>query len=551
MSRSFADTMDDAAAVRLFAEQGDPRAFELIARRYGAMVLATCRRVLVNESDAEDAAQETFFKLTQNASGVRSNVAAWLHAAAHGTSVDAVRRGAARRRAERLAADGGASDPAAMTWREMEGLIDAALEELGEADRELIVSRFLSGRTQRDLASAAGVAEGTMSRRVDRSLGRLRAVLVRRGCVVAGPLGAALLVGGAQAAKAGLPTALAAGLGKAGLSGLVSTGSGGVGLIGAACVGLVGVGLVSVVGAGLIGLFSTGGLGAPAFSAGAGSSGVGSGGSFRGVTTRAAGVIEPGPDRLDKEIGPFVMMSATETAFGDRGIRIGGRRITVNYGTTEEGEPRRATLRIEREEATDDGVLLTTRVERITPIDDAWSRYGVGRLIPIEASLDTFGRLVLAPQESPNGETVQIGRNEPRFFGVRPPKGWEEYGQIPEDAGRWGLEGPWTEAERIQVRMNGREIRFGGENWTFANYRIVEWERREGYSRVMSVNAGGRDPRQIGTRFRLLLREEPESAGGGYTVAYFPPGAAGDRWPTSFEFDENNPVHVVRIGGGS
>ena len=57
MTRNFAETMDDAAAVRLFAEHGDPRAFELLARRYGAMVLATCRRVLVNESDAEDAAQ--------------------------------------------------------------------------------------------------------------------------------------------------------------------------------------------------------------------------------------------------------------------------------------------------------------------------------------------------------------------------------------------------------------------------------------------------------------------------------------------------------------
>jgi hypothetical protein len=79
----------------------------------------------------------------------------------------------------------------------------------------------------------------------------------------------------------------------------------------------------------------------------------------------------------------------------------------------------------------------------------------------------------------------------------------------------------------------------------------VEWDRREGYTRVLSVNAGGRDPRLIGTRFKLLLREEPRSEGGGYTMAFYPPSAGDDRWPTSFEYGEDNPVHVVRIGGGS
>ena len=526
MARSVTETMDDLAALRLFAEHGDPRAFELLARRYGAMVLATCRRVLVNESDAEDAAQETFFKLTQSANGVRSNVAAWLHACAHGVSVDAVRRGAARRKAERAAADATAVDPAAMTWREMEHLIDAALAELDEADRELIVARFLSGRTQRELAAAAGVSEGTMSRRVDRALDRLRRVLVSRGCVVATPIGAALLAGGAQSAKAALPEAVIAGLGKAGLGGLTRAGSGGVGLAGISAVALVGA-----IAVGAVGLAVTGGVG----------------GSAPAGVVAAAG--EPGPARLTREIGPFVMVSATETEFGDRGIRFGPRRVVINYGLTAEGERRQAILEIVRTEEVDAGVLLTTRVERISPVDDQYSRYGVGRVIPIVASFDEVGRLVLDPQETSDGERVQIGRNEPRWFGVRPPKGWEEYGQIPEDAGEFGLLGPWTEAERIPVRMNGREIRFGGESWTFANYRIIEWERREGYSRVLSVNAGGRDPRLIGTRFKLLIREEPESEGGGYSLAYFGPGD--ERWPSSFEFSQDNPVRVVRIGGGS
>lgn len=531
MTRDIAESIDDVAALRLFAEHGDPRAFELLARRYGAMVLATCRRVLVNESDAEDAAQETFFKLTQDAGAVRSNVAAWLHGCAHGTSVDAVRRGAARRRAERSAAAINPGDPAAMTWREMEGLIDAALAELDEADRELIVARFLAGKTQRALASAAGVSEGTMSRRVDRSLDRLRCVLSAKGCTIAAPLGVALLAGAAGSADAGVPAAVLAGLGKAGLGRLVRSGAGGPGVLASAAIVVSCVVVIGAIGLAVVG-------------------GVPSGRDVRSVPAVGVAAAEPGPERLTKEIGPFVMVSATEESFGDRGIRIGARRLTMNYGVTEDGERRRAILEILRREPIDGGVLLTTRVERITPIDDAWSRYGIGRVIPIEATFDGVGRLVLTPRESPNGETVQLGRNEPRYFAVRPPRGWEEFGQIPDDAGEDGLLGPWTEAERIQVRMDGREIRFGGESWTFANYRIVEWDQREGYSRVLSVNAGGRNPRLIGTRFRLLLREEPESAGGGYSIAYYPPAEGEDRWPSSFEYEQNNPVRVVRIGGG-
>ncbi|MEL7484973.1 MAG: sigma-70 family RNA polymerase sigma factor, partial [Planctomycetota bacterium] len=429
-----------------------------------------------------------------------------------------------------------------MTWCEMEHVIDAALEELEEADRELIVARFLSGRTQRELASAAGVSEGAMSRRVYRSLDRLRRVLVAQGCVVAVPLGAALLAGGAKALGTGMPASLVAGLGKAGLGGLTRAGGGGVGVAGVAAVGVIGLVAAGAIGLAVTGVAGTGG--APS-----GAKAPASAALPAVVETREA--AEPGPARLTKEIGPFVMVSATETEFGERGIRIGPRRITVNYGLTQDGKRRQATLEVQRKQPVDDGVLLTTRVERISPIDDQWSRYGVGRVIPIVASFDDSGRMVLTPKESSNGETVQIGRNEPRFFGVRPPRGWEEYGQIPEDAGEYGLLGPWTEAERIQVRMDGREIRFGGKNWTFANYRIVEWEQREGYSRVLSVNAGGRDPRLIGTRFKLLVREEPQDEGGGYTLAFYPPSSGDDRWPTSFEFGEDNPVHVVRIGGGS
>ena len=83
---------DDILFLRRYASEGDARAFEAVAMRYAGMVMATCRRVLASEADAEEAAQETFLKLARHAGRIRSNAAAWLHACAMRTSVDLVRR---------------------------------------------------------------------------------------------------------------------------------------------------------------------------------------------------------------------------------------------------------------------------------------------------------------------------------------------------------------------------------------------------------------------------------------------------------------------------
>ena len=84
--------LDDRSVLRLYTKTRDPDAFAVLASRYQAMVLATCRRALGNEADAQDATQETFLKLAREAGRIRTNAAAWLHTCAVRTSVDLVRR---------------------------------------------------------------------------------------------------------------------------------------------------------------------------------------------------------------------------------------------------------------------------------------------------------------------------------------------------------------------------------------------------------------------------------------------------------------------------
>ncbi|MFN9974089.1 MAG: sigma-70 family RNA polymerase sigma factor, partial [Phycisphaerae bacterium] len=106
--------------------------------------------------------------------------------------------------------DAQTSDDVERTWREIKPLLDDAIAALDESDRDLIVSRFLVGRPQVEMAREAGVNPGTMHRRIDAALERLRKELSQRGVAPAiGVAGASMGVVGAS------NTSLAAALGHA------------------------------------------------------------------------------------------------------------------------------------------------------------------------------------------------------------------------------------------------------------------------------------------------------------------------------------------------
>ena len=59
----------DMQLLRAFAGSHSDGVFEELVRRYGPMVLATCRRVLGSRDDAEDAFQAVFVILAVKAAG--------------------------------------------------------------------------------------------------------------------------------------------------------------------------------------------------------------------------------------------------------------------------------------------------------------------------------------------------------------------------------------------------------------------------------------------------------------------------------------------------
>src|SRR5690242_2699340 len=75
----------DAELLRRFVETRDEAAFEVLVWRHGPMVLGTCRKLLGQVHDAEDAFQATFLTLARKADSIarRASLGSWLHRVAY------------------------------------------------------------------------------------------------------------------------------------------------------------------------------------------------------------------------------------------------------------------------------------------------------------------------------------------------------------------------------------------------------------------------------------------------------------------------------------
>ena len=79
-----AAALGEGQLLRRFADDRDEAAFEALVGRHGPMVLGTCRRMLGDPHDVEDAFQATFLVLARRAGSIRDGdrLGPWLHGVA-------------------------------------------------------------------------------------------------------------------------------------------------------------------------------------------------------------------------------------------------------------------------------------------------------------------------------------------------------------------------------------------------------------------------------------------------------------------------------------
>jgi RNA polymerase sigma factor (sigma-70 family) len=165
-------------------------AFAVLVERHAPMVRATCRHLLGDSHDAEDAAQAAFLVLARKARTIRNGrvVGGWLHAvavriASKAKVAAARRRKHEERRAEMAARRADAPDPPDR-WAELHAQIDRLPDRL----RLPIVLCYLEGLTHAEAAHQLGWPVGTVESRLARGRERLKERLTARGATAMIPL---------------------------------------------------------------------------------------------------------------------------------------------------------------------------------------------------------------------------------------------------------------------------------------------------------------------------------------------------------------------------
>jgi RNA polymerase sigma factor (sigma-70 family) len=198
----------DGQLLDCFLGQRDEAAFETLLARHGPMVLGTCRRLLHDLNDVEDAFQATFLVLCRKAGsiGSRDSVGGWLHQVACRIALK-VKADAARRPA---LAGPSLDRPAPevcpeLDWNDLRPVLDAELGRLPEKYRAPLVLHYLEGKTVTQVAHELGWSHGTASCRLARARERLRTRLTRRGLTVTMAALATVLIQQAGAKTLPLP----------------------------------------------------------------------------------------------------------------------------------------------------------------------------------------------------------------------------------------------------------------------------------------------------------------------------------------------------------
>jgi RNA polymerase sigma factor (sigma-70 family) len=203
------DNTTDAHLLGRFVAARDETAFAALFRRHGPMVLGVCRRMLINDADAEDAFQAAFFVLARRAASVvkRASLACWLYGVAYRTALEARARRWRRRARETPMEEMPHPHVDAAEVQDWRPLLDEELGRLPEKYRTAVILADLEGRTRKQVAGLLRVPEGTVSSRLATARRMLAERLTRRGVALSGGAVAAALT--AERATAGVSVALA------------------------------------------------------------------------------------------------------------------------------------------------------------------------------------------------------------------------------------------------------------------------------------------------------------------------------------------------------
>jgi len=204
----------DCELLATFARTNSEDAFaEVVKRHVNLVYSAALRQVNGDEHLARDVAQSVFTDLARKAGPLsrRDNLSGWLYTSAHFAAAKIIRAETRRRDREEkfMREPTNESVPSApeTDWQHLSVLLDAAMHELKEADRDAILLRYFENRPFVEVGARLGLNENAARMRVERAVEKLRAVFAKRGLTVTAGFASVISANAIQLAPAGLAAA--------------------------------------------------------------------------------------------------------------------------------------------------------------------------------------------------------------------------------------------------------------------------------------------------------------------------------------------------------
>ena len=217
--------LDDATLLRRYAQNRSEDDFaELVRRHLNFVYSAALRQVNGDTHLAQDVVQLVFTDLACKAAKLADHrvLAGWLFTSTRFAAAKLVRGERRRQTREQealLMQEDSPSDPTSqLEWERVRPVLDEALAELDDRDREAILLRYMGGCDYAQVGAKLSLSDNAARMRVDRAVEKLRSLLAQRGVTsTAAALSLALANQAGVAAPAGLAaTVTSAAIGGAG-----------------------------------------------------------------------------------------------------------------------------------------------------------------------------------------------------------------------------------------------------------------------------------------------------------------------------------------------
>lgn len=177
------------------ASGGDKGAFERLVLENQVNVYNLALKLMKNQDDAADAAQEAFLKAYLKLKDFRgdSRFSAWLYRLTYNTCIDLLRKS---QRAATVSlvrstededeqsidlADTAPGPEEQIEMRETREIVRREMKRLPEEQYRILVMRELAGMSYGEIAQAVGISEGTVKSRIFRARSRLAQELKKSG----------------------------------------------------------------------------------------------------------------------------------------------------------------------------------------------------------------------------------------------------------------------------------------------------------------------------------------------------------------------------------